>query len=117
MMNDDEIAELEDESTWNLESAERQSAPRSARRAVVSVGFRSEEFVTVADAARAARQPVSQFIRNAALEKAQGQGVETRTIVLTHADINVGSILVHEVTESTLKHGAPQLRRRMLAAG
>jgi hypothetical protein len=71
-MNDDEISQLQAEDEWDFETAERQQAPRS-RRAVVSVGFRPAEFAVVAAAAETRDQPLSQFIREAALTRAREQ--------------------------------------------
>ncbi len=73
-MNDDEIAKLEDEDEWDFATAESRRAPRG-NRAVVSVGFRTDDFTLVAEAARNKDQPISQFIREAALDKARGLGL------------------------------------------
>jgi hypothetical protein len=71
-MNDDEIAKLEDEDEWDFATAQPQRAPRG-NRAVVSVGFRTDDFTLVAEAARSKDQPISQFIREAAVSKARSQ--------------------------------------------
>ena len=115
-MTEDEITAFENEGAWDLESAEPQTAAPSSRRAVVSVGFKPSEFSAVAAAARESRQPVSQYIRNAAIEKAAGQVVESRTVVLTVENLGTRSVQVMEAIESTLKAGKPRLHRRLLEA-
>lgn len=70
----DELSELQDESQWDFEHAERQRAPAGAR-AVVSVAFKSPDFALVTAAAREAGQPTSQFIRQAAVAAATGRRV------------------------------------------
>ena len=88
-MNDEEIAQLQDEDEWDFESAERQRAPRG-RRAIVSVGFKPADFALVTMAAEKRDQPISQFIREAAVDRARGRdaqvaAVQIRTINV-HAD-------------------------------
>jgi hypothetical protein len=70
IMNDEDIAKLDDDE-WDFDAAERQRATRG-NRAIVSVGFRSDDFARVAEAAHRNDQPISQFIREAALDRAQG---------------------------------------------
>ena len=70
-MNDDDIRALEDPEEWDLEGAERRT-PTGSGRAVVSVAFLSEDFAAVAEAARQHGLRMSQFIREAAIEKAAG---------------------------------------------
>jgi hypothetical protein len=77
-MNDEEIAQLQDESEWDFESAERVRIPRG-NRAVVSVGFKTAEFTRVSAAAEKLNQPLSRFIREAALERARGHDAEVAT--------------------------------------
>jgi hypothetical protein len=77
-VNDEEIAQLEDESEWDFESAERVRAPRG-NRAVVSVGFKTAEFTLVSAAAEKRGQPLSRFIREAALDRARGHDAEVAT--------------------------------------
>jgi len=70
-MNDEDINSLQNDAEWDFEAAERKRAPRGrGNRAIVAVGFQSEEFALVTAAARDRDQPVSQFIRQAALDKA-----------------------------------------------
>jgi hypothetical protein len=91
-MNDDEITTLQDEDEWDFESAERQRAPRG-RRAIVSVGFRQTDFALVSEAAEKRDQPVSQFIREAALDRARGRdpGVGKQQVW----SINVAKVSAH----------------------
>jgi hypothetical protein len=69
-MSNDQITQLQDEDEWDFETAERQRAPRG-RRAIVSVGIRPAEFSIVAAAAEQRDQPLSQFIREAAVDRAR----------------------------------------------
>ena len=98
-MNDDEIAQLQNEDEWDFEHAERARAPRS-RRAIVSVGFRPTEFAVVAAAAERRDQPVSQFIRQAALDRARGHAAETfiaqpLTIAVSAVPVDVESWMLN----------------------
>lgn len=77
-MNDDDITQLQDESEWDFEAGERQRAPRG-HRAVVSVGFKTADFTLVSEAARKLDQPLSQFIREAAIDRARGQDAVAAT--------------------------------------
>jgi len=76
-MNDEEIAQLQNDDEWDVEAGERQRAPRG-NRAIVSVGFKTADFTVVSEAAERRDQPLSQFIREAALGRARGQGAEGR---------------------------------------
>lgn len=64
--------ELENESNWDFDSAERREAIPN-RRTVVSVAIPREEFGAISDAARQADMKVSEFIRVAAIEKARSE--------------------------------------------
>jgi hypothetical protein len=67
-MTDEEMETQE----WDLESAEMQP-PVRGRRAIVSVGFKPDELSLVAKCARGSRMKLSEFVRNAAIEKAEGK--------------------------------------------
>jgi hypothetical protein len=64
--------ELQDPETWDFDAAERHSG-RGAARAVVSVAFQRSDFEKVATCAEQSGKKTSEFIREAALEKAQRQ--------------------------------------------
>lgn len=110
-MNDDEIAQLQDEDEWDFEAAERQRTPRG-RRAVVSVGFKPADFALVAAAAEKRDQPVSQFIREAALGRARERSAqtvvpETITIRMSQSPRQIEALLA----ESMQRYGRmPSLR-------
>ena len=70
-MNDDDSRALEDPDEWDFEGAECHTPARSGR-AVVSVDFSSEDFAAVTEAAHQHGLRMSQFIREAAIEKAAG---------------------------------------------
>jgi hypothetical protein len=64
--------ELQDPGNWDWDKAEV-SGPLKTQRTIVSVAFPRKEFMFVATCARKLGLPVSAFIRNAAIEKAQTQ--------------------------------------------
>jgi len=63
--------DLQNEETWDLDAAERRE-PVANRRAVVSVAFASKDLAVVSAAARESGMKVSEFIREAAVERANG---------------------------------------------
>jgi hypothetical protein len=63
-------AELQDPNQWELDQAKEIETTGRKPRAVVSVAFDGSDFATVSNAARLAGMKVSQFIREAALERA-----------------------------------------------
>jgi uncharacterized protein (DUF1778 family) len=86
-MNDEEIAQLQNDDEWDFESAERQRAPRG-HRAVVSVGFKTADFTLVAEAARKRDQPLSQFIREAAVDRARGRDAQVTAVQIRSINIH-----------------------------
>lgn len=77
-MNDENMQALQDTQEWEFESAELHQPVRGTRaRAVVSVAFSSEDFSMVVDAAQREGLKMSQFIREAALERVRGRPVIT----------------------------------------
>ena len=77
-MDERELRELQDPNAWDLERAERRPPVKSGRT-VVSVAFPRKDFARVAMAAERLGQRISEFIREAALEKASDQ---TRHVIL-----------------------------------
>lgn len=68
-MKDEELAGLQNPGNWEFSKATRVPGGRK-HRAIVSVAFPSEDFQRVCQAAEKAGLKVSQYIRRAALEKA-----------------------------------------------
>lgn len=68
-MDRDETQELEQPDNWDYDNAERRRPVRGAR-AVVSVAFSRADFEQVAAAAEHVGQRTSEFIRQAAMERA-----------------------------------------------
>jgi hypothetical protein len=64
--------QLEHEDEWDLENAARMP-PVRGRRTIVSVAFPPSDFQIIANVSASLQVPVSQFIREAAVEKAQAQ--------------------------------------------
>jgi hypothetical protein len=85
-MNTEEDRKLEQAETWDFEQPVAH-APVKASRVVVSVAFRREDFDQVSAYAEQAGKKVSEFIREAAIEKAIGQ----RTSTLAHGSGSVGT--------------------------
>jgi len=63
------MQELENADNWDFENAERHSGGK-ASRVVVSVAFHREDFSRVAERAERTGMKTSEYIREAALEKA-----------------------------------------------
>ena len=80
-MDKQELSELQDPTNWDDQSTEVHE-PRAQRRAVVSVAFPSDDFRDVSQAARGSNMKLSEFIREAALEKTKQLRRATRPIVL-----------------------------------
>ena len=66
-----EEAELQDPATWNADKGFVQPGNPS-RRAIVSVPFARDDFAAIVQAARRAGLRTSEFIREAAIERARG---------------------------------------------
>jgi hypothetical protein len=65
--------DLENQENWDFEKAEAKEPARSPR-VVVSVAYKNQDFDIVADYAERTGKKVSEFIREASLEKATGRG-------------------------------------------
>jgi len=104
-MNDEELARLKDEDEWDFEAAERQRAPRG-RRAIVSVGFKPADFALVSEAAERRDRPLSQFIREAAIDRARGHDAEGETRQVRTITIQAGSMhLEAALLDAMRSHG------------
>lgn len=69
MARDKDLDEMQDPSSWDFERAERRPGVQSPR-AVVSVAFARDDFERIARAAEELGKRTSEFIREAALERA-----------------------------------------------
>ena len=96
-MSDDDITQLQDESEWDFEAGERQRAPRG-HRAVVSVSFKTADFTLVSEAARKRDQLLSQFIREAALDRAR----ERETVTIVHETVTINMSRAPKQVETLL---------------
>lgn len=72
-MNDERHREIENSESWDYERPQMRE-PVKASRVVVSVAFRREDFAQISVYAERWGKKVSEFIREAAIEKATGQG-------------------------------------------
>ena len=86
---DDEEA-LGQEAGWETEAAKTHQ-PRTTRRAILSVAFSSEDLELINEAAVAAEMKVSEFVRNAAIDRARFARriltSATVTMSLTHSAV------------------------------
>ena len=96
-MSEKELEKLEKEDQWDSESAE-QRPPMKQPRLVVSVAFPSHEFSLVSSYADSIGKRTSQFIREAAIEKATG----SNTVSYFYGTTGIGSSwIVHPIPTST----------------
>jgi hypothetical protein len=84
------VTDPEQNEPWDYERAERRPAVKGAR-AVVSVAFPREDFERVSQAAKRRALRTSEFIREAALEKAVGQPA-----ALTSYTVSLGAAIFSE---------------------
>ncbi len=64
--------ELENSENWDFEHAEMTEPPKSPRT-IVSVAFKNDDFKIVSKSANGLGKKISEFIREAALDKATGR--------------------------------------------
>ena len=69
-MADQDVNSLEHEDNWDFTRAERRSGNRRVRT-ILSVAFSREDFDRVSACAEQSNEKVSEFVRTAALERAQ----------------------------------------------
>ncbi len=70
-MDTDELNELQSPDTWQGDGEVR--SPVKSPRVIVSVGFSRDDFQRVAEYAHRAGMKTSEFIRTAAIERANGR--------------------------------------------
>jgi hypothetical protein len=85
-MSKEDERQLENAETWDFEQPTAREPVKSSR-VVVSVAFPREDFVRVSTCAEQAGKKVSEFIREAAIERAAGQ----RESTLVHGSGSVGT--------------------------
>lgn len=71
--------ELQKAENWDYDNAETR-APVKASRVVVSVSFSREHLFLISKSAERSGKKISEFIREAALDKAQNRGLETTVL-------------------------------------
>lgn len=86
-MNKHSEHELKDPKNWDYDHVEKRE-PVKSPRVIVSVAFRHEDYETISDYAERSGKRISEFIRDAALEKATGRHSE----VLIYGFGNAGSL-------------------------
>ena len=103
-MADDETTRFQNDDEWDFESGEVQRPPRS-RRSIVSVGFKPDEFQLVAEAARKHDQPVSQFIREAAVQRSRMPRFESSTFIKLKPAVMTSAINEALERAASVNHG------------
>jgi hypothetical protein len=78
VLEEDELRELEDEQTWDFDSATIHPPSKSAR-AIVPVAFGPGDFEQVAEYARRKGLKLSEFIRQAVLDQIAAERAATRS--------------------------------------
>lgn len=96
-MSDHDPQELQDPAAWDLDRAEKRP-PVKEGRAVVSVAFARKDFDRVAEAAERLGQRLSEFIREAALDKASAQAAPA---LLTSYSASYGSAIFTQAPNAT----------------
>jgi hypothetical protein len=84
--------QLENEDNWDYDHAETRQ-PVTSDRVVTSVAFRRDDFRLVTNVAQKLGKKTSEFIREAAIERASGR---SRSVIVYYS-LNTG---VHWVTDS-----------------
>jgi hypothetical protein len=79
--------ELENSENWDFEHAEKKQ-PTKALRVIVSVAFKKNDFTIISNYAERMDKKVSEFIREAALDKASGRA----SITVVNAFGSTGSV-------------------------
>ena len=87
--------ELHDPAAWDFDNAEQLPAPERKARAVVSVAFSSDALEFVNAAALDAEMKLSQFIREAAMEKAAAATLTLHLDAPLTETKNFGSAILH----------------------
>jgi hypothetical protein len=101
-MSDKELAELQSPNSWDFGEAERRPGVKRAR-AVVSVAFSREDFDRVATCAEQLGKRTSEFIREAALERANRQ---MGSATLSSSSGPGWMVITHKPTPTTRVSGA-----------
>jgi len=103
--------ELEKAEFWDFEQPEVRE-PVKASRVVVSVAFRRDDFVPVSECAERSGKKISEFIREAAIEKATGRGAW----VLIYGGGNAGTLWSAEHVSPITRAFGPSVEREEVAA-
>lgn len=106
-MSDKELADLQNADSWDFGEAERRPGVKGAR-AVVSVAFSREDFDHVTACADQISKRTSEFIREAALERASR--------LMGSATLSSSSgpgwiVITHKPTPTTRVSGAPSSKQ------
>ena len=83
---DEELVELQDPGSWDLDDPQVRP-PVKQPRAVVSVAFSRADYEQVVRRARAAGKTTSEYIREAALERASRREGGLRVLVSAESDL------------------------------
>ena len=107
--------ELERPEAWDDEGLQRHEG-RKSRRAVVSIAFAREDFETVVQAARRIGETTSEFIRRAALNRAQPPGGQVVTVSMSGGGTGRSTFYSSQPATFTAPPGRP-LHQSVLVDG
>ena len=113
---EEERESLQDPENWDFERAERRGGVKGAR-AIVSVAFGRDDFESVAACAERNGKRTSEFIREAALEKASSRGSFV-SFSGTRGSVLFSDTSVHSTRLSRMRLSGPifQLEETSVAA-
>jgi hypothetical protein len=90
--------DIENPENWDYDNPQEKQ-PVKSPRVVVSVAFQHEDFLTVSQCAERLTKRTSEFIREAALEKAKCRGME----IMVHDFGSTGSLWFERYLPSTTR--------------
>jgi len=110
-MDEKELKELQDPNNWEFDETPPEAPPRRGR-AVVSVAFNAEDFDRVSRHARASGLRLSEFIREAALDRTTAPGARAEFEITSGG---LGGILfarrIAAITINALTLNSEEVRR------
>jgi uncharacterized protein (DUF1778 family) len=104
---------LEDPNSWDFENAEAKP-PVKRRRAVISVALPPEDLALVANMARVHGMKLSEFIRDAAVQRASAQHNLPKRFIQIDAETHKASMVVKEKAPSSQTSATAEVKEMEL---